>query len=170
MRQSFLTVFVIVALVGVGWTLHLAHGLQAEIQDLRGRMPSQSHTMADVDYQFSNLWFAGKDENWDLASFYLNETRSHLEWAVRVVPVRPLSNGQKLELAPILKTVEEKGIADLRTAIDHKDSGAFETAYRSMTEQCYACHEAAEKPYLHPHIPDGPSTQMINMDPKADWP
>ena len=28
MRQSFLTVFVIVALIGVGWTLHLAHGLQ----------------------------------------------------------------------------------------------------------------------------------------------
>lgn len=170
MRQRALTVLVLVALIGAGWLVYTIRNLKADIRDLRGRTPSQSHTMADVDYQFSNLWFAGKNANWPLATFYLNETRSHLEWAVRVVPVRRLSNGQMLELAPLLKSVEEMGIAGLRTAIGHEDAAEFESAYRTMTEQCYSCHEAAEKPYLHPHIPDAPSSQMINMDPNANWP
>jgi hypothetical protein len=64
--------------------------LKSEIDALRALMPSQSHAMMDVDYQFSNLWFAGTNENWPLAQFYLNETRSHLRWAVRIRPVRRL--------------------------------------------------------------------------------
>jgi hypothetical protein len=170
MKQNLLIGLVVVALAGVGWSAYTIHGLQADVKALSGKTPSQSHTMADVDYQFSNLWFAGKSGNWPLATFYLNETRSHLEWTIRIFPVRKLSNGQPLELAPILKTVEDTGIAGLKEAIGRQDPTAFEAAYRSMTEQCYSCHEAAEKPFLHPHIPDGPSTQMINMDPKADWP
>ena len=38
--------------------------------------------MADVGDHFTNLWFAGKAENWPLADFYLGETKSHLRWAV----------------------------------------------------------------------------------------
>jgi len=34
--------------------------LKAEIDELRGQLPSQSHAMMDVDYHFSNLWFAGR--------------------------------------------------------------------------------------------------------------
>ena len=52
--------------------------LKAEIEALRGMLPSQSHSMVDVEFQYANLWFAGKNQNWPLATFYLNETRSHL--------------------------------------------------------------------------------------------
>jgi hypothetical protein len=170
MKQNVLMALVAAALAGLAWSAYTIRDLKADIHDLHGKTPSQSHTMADVDYHFSNLWFAGQNANWPLATFYLNETRSHLEWAVRVVPVRPLANGQKLELAPLLKTVEENGIAGLRAAIDKQDPAAFEAAYRTTTEECFACHEAAEKPYLHPHIPEAPTSQMINMNPNADWP
>jgi cytochrome c553 len=170
MKQNLLALLVIVALAGVGWSAYEIHGLKADIATLNDKTPSQSHAMTDVDFQFSNLWFAAHKENWPLATFYLNETRSHIAWMVRLYPVRTLSNGQKLELAPLEKSVEEKGIAGLRDAIAKQDATAFEAAYRSMVEQCYSCHEAAEKPYLRPGIPEGPSTRMINMDPKADWP
>lgn len=170
MKQNVLIALVLVALVGVGWSAYKIRDLKADIHELRGRTPSQSHTMADVDYQFSNLWFAGKNANWPLATFYLNETQSHLEWAVRVVPVRPLANGQKIELGPMLKSFEDDGLAKLRAAIEKQDGADFEAAYRTMTEECFACHQAAEKPYLHPQIPEAPSTRMINMNPNADWP
>jgi hypothetical protein len=52
--------------------------LKAEIEALKALVPSQSHAMADVDYHFSNLWFAAANGNWPLAQFYLDETRSHL--------------------------------------------------------------------------------------------
>jgi len=52
--------------------------LKAEIENLTRQIPDQAHAMSDVDYHFANLWFAGQQENWPLAEFYLNETRSHL--------------------------------------------------------------------------------------------
>ncbi len=36
---------------------------------------AQSHAMIDVDYHFSNLWFAAQNANWPLAASYLNETK-----------------------------------------------------------------------------------------------
>ena len=144
--------------------------LKAEIEALRRLVPSQSHAMADVDYQFSNLWFAGKNANWPLAEFYLNETRSHLNWAVRIRPVRKLSSGAALDLRPMLQGVEGSSLTQLRTAIEKTDPKAFEAAYRQTITECYACHKLAEKPYLRPHIPESPASRMINMRPDADWP
>ena len=62
--------------------------LQDEIERLKKIVPDQAHAMQDVDYHFTNLWFAAQQGNWPLAKFYLNETRSHLRWAVRINPVR----------------------------------------------------------------------------------
>jgi hypothetical protein len=139
--------------------------LKAEIAELRGQIPSQSHAMMDVDYQFTNLWFAVRHGNWPLANFYLNETRSHLNWTVRLRPVRKLSNGADLPLAPILKSVEQNGLAHIKAALDAKDRKAFSSAYRQTIEECYQCHQAAEKPFLRPHIPDGPATRIVDMQP-----
>src|SRR5262245_45174971 len=67
--------------------------LKEEIERLKGMVPDQSHVMKDVAYHFSNLWFAGQARNWPLAAFYVNETRSHLRWAVRVRPLRQTTAG-----------------------------------------------------------------------------
>ena len=144
--------------------------MRAEIDALKRLVPSQSHAMADVDYQFANLWFAAQNANWPLAEFYLNETRSHLNWAVRIRPVRKLSSGQELDLRPMLQGVEGSSLTQLRTAISKQDSKTFDAAYRQTITECYACHKLAEKPYLRPQIPDQPATRMINMRPNADWP
>lgn len=141
--------------------------LKAQIDTLRGLVPSQSHAMADVDYHFANLWFAAKNSNWPLAEFYINETKSHLNWAVRIRPVRRLSSGAELDLRPVLQGVESSSLADLRVSIGKRDHKAFETAYRQTLGACYACHTAAEKPYLRPHIPEAPGTRMIDLRPHA---
>ncbi|HEU4616499.1 MAG TPA: hypothetical protein VFV10_00575 [Gammaproteobacteria bacterium] len=134
--------------------------LKAEIDELKRLLPSQSHTMADVEFHFANLWFAGKEENWPLATFYLNETRSHLGWTVRLHPVRRISTGD-LDLRPILENVEKSGLADLKKAIDAKDEKAFEASYRATLNQCYACHVASEKPFLRPEIPEAPESRLM---------
>jgi hypothetical protein len=137
--------------------------LREEIATLKGMLPSQSHTMMDVEFHFANLWFAGKAANWPLATFYFNETRQHLGWAVRVVPIRRLAGGGQLDLRPMLKGIEETGLAPIKAAIDKSDGAAFEAAYRQMLTQCLACHTAAEKPYLRPEIPKAPPSALIDM-------
>jgi len=140
--------------------------LKAEIETLKGMLPSQSHSMVDVEYNYANLWFAGKNQNWPLATFYLNETRSHLNWTVRLRPVRKLANGGDLDLRPILKGIEDGGLATIKAAIDKHDGGAFEAAYKGMLGQCIACHEAAEKPFLRPDVPKAPPSPLIDMRPR----
>ena len=143
-----------------------AAALKAEIDALRALVPSQSHAMMDVDYHFSNLWFAAANDNWPLAQFYLNETRSHLNWAVRIRPVRRLSTGGEFDLRPMLQGVENTPLAALRTAVEKRDRPSFEQAYRQTMDACFACHQTAEKPYLRPHIPEAASSRMIDFRPK----
>ena len=139
--------------------------LKAEIETLRSVVPSQSHAMADVDYQFSNLWFAARNGNWPLAEFYLNETRSHLGWAVRIRPVRRLSNGGQFDLRPMLESVDGTVLASLHDSIARHDKKTFEQAYRQTIDACFACHQAAEKPFLRPHSPEAPASRIIDFRP-----
>ena len=73
--------------------------LKAEVERLKGLVPDQSHAMKDVGYHFANLWFAAEKKNWPLADFYASETRSHLRWAVRIIPVRKDPQGHEIRLA-----------------------------------------------------------------------
>ena len=139
--------------------------LKAEVEQLRGMLPSQSHAMADVDYQFANLLFASARHNWPLATFYRNETRSHIGWTVKLRPIRKLASGQDLDLRPLQQAIEQSGLTQIRAALDKHDNKAFEAAYRATMGQCHACHVASEKPFLLPRIPDSPATRMIDMQP-----
>lgn len=144
--------------------------LQAEIERLKQIVPDQAHAMQDVEYHFTNLWFAGNQSNWDLAQFYFNETKSHLRWAVRIIPVRKDNAGQEIKLQDILEAVENTPLKQLDDSIKAKDREKFAAAYEFTLASCYSCHKAADKPYLRPRIPEHPASTMMNFDPNATWP
>ncbi len=144
--------------------------LRAEVARLKGIVPDQSHAMSDVAYHFSGLWFAGQHTNWPLAQFYLDETRSHLKWAVRIIPIRKNPAGMEVDLNGIREAVDHTLLADIHKAIGNKDVVAFAHAYRLTLEGCYACHKASGKPFLRPQIPTAPTMHIINLDPEAQWP
>ena len=144
--------------------------LRAELDRLRGIVPDQSHAMSDVAYHFANLWFAGQRQNWPLAQFYLDEARSHLKWAVRIIPVRKDPAGQDVDLNQIREAVGTTLLADLNKTIASKSVTAFTNAHRLTLEGCYSCHKASGKPFLRPQIPAVPSVHILNLDPEAKWP
>jgi hypothetical protein len=144
--------------------------LDARVKALEGLIPDQALIMADVADHFINLWFAGKCKNWPLADFYLGETRSHLHWAVRRIPVRKDNAGYDVKLVEILQAFENGPLKPLKGAIDGKDRLAFESAYRLTLTGCYSCQKASDKPYLRPRVPTEPVSSIINFDPKASWP
>lgn len=144
--------------------------LRAEIKRLQEVAPDQAHAMISAAYHFNNLWFAARAENWPLAEFYWGETRSHLRWAVRVIPTRKDSANQEVNLKAILEAVENSPLKQLQEAIKLKDREKIVAAYKFTLDSCYACHKAVEKPYLRPQIPERPAETLVNFDPKADWP
>ncbi|MEX0936942.1 MAG: hypothetical protein WDZ59_03720 [Pirellulales bacterium] len=144
--------------------------MESDVEQLQGKAPDQAHAMVSVAYHFNNMWFAAEAENWPLAEFYWNETRSHLRWAVRIIPVRKDNAGQEIQLAEILEAFENSPLAQLQQAIVEKDREAFSSAYRFAVEGCYTCHKASDKPYLRPQVPQVPAEPSINFDPNANWP
>ena len=139
--------------------------LERQVKELSGRVPGQAHVMADIAYHFGNLWYAAKAGNWPLAEFYLNEARSHLRWAVRVRPVRPLSNGGELQVADMLAVMEKTTLKDLQERVAERDAKHFAASYEQVLASCYACHVAAEKPYLRLHVPERVPETMVEFDP-----
>jgi hypothetical protein len=143
--------------------------LREEVARLKRLVPSQSHAMQDVSYHYTNLWFAGQKANWPLAQFYLNETRSHLAWAVRIIPKRRVSTGE-VDLDGIREAFNDAYLAKVQQAIDAKSTTRFADAYKLSLEGCYACHKASEKPFLRPQVPTQSEAQIVNFDPNAKWP
>ena len=139
--------------------------LQQTLAELRGQVPGQSHTMIDVAQHFNGLWFAVRAKNWPLAGFYLDETKSHLRWSIRVKPVRKLANGTPLNLGEMLAGVEQGALKLLDDSIARQDQARFVSAYKTMLASCYACHVAAEFPFLRLRLPDRPVDPLIEFDP-----
>jgi hypothetical protein len=138
--------------------------LKKEIETLKGKVPDQSHAMKDVAYHFTNLWFAGQNENWPLAKFYCDETRAHLKWAVRIIPVRKISGGE-LPLQPMLEGIDQSFFVPLQKTIDAHNLADFSKAYHQTLDGCYACHAAAEKPFLRLKVPEEPEVRIIEFSP-----
>ena len=144
--------------------------LRAEVAQLKANAPSQSHTMSDVGYHWANLWFAGEKKNWPLATFYLQETRQHILWTIRLRPVRKGADGKDVNLVPIFEGIDTSAFKAMAEAIQQQNAQTFAAAYRVAREACYGCHKASGKPYLRPMIPTASAQTIINFDPAATWP
>ncbi len=144
--------------------------MRDEILRLRSLVPSQSHAMADVGYHWANMWFAGQQKNWPLATFYFDESHQHILWSIKIRPIRKDDAGKQVDLQAIFDAIDSSSFAAVKEAIAQKDLAKFSAAYKVALESCYACHKASSKPYLRPMIPLAPPQPLINFTPEAQWP
>jgi len=144
--------------------------LRADVARLKANAPSQSHTMSDVGYHWTNLWFAAEKKNWPLAQFYFEESRAHILWTIQLRPVRKGPDGNDVNLVPIFESIDTSAFKAVADAIQTQNSTAFSAAYRETLQACYGCHKTSGKPYLRPMVPTEPGQSIINFDGAATWP
>jgi hypothetical protein len=146
--------------------------LPAEVARLKELVPSNSHLMMDVQWHWTNLWFAGQAKNWPLAQYYFNESRNHIQWFVKKSPTLRSAgpDREEVNIEGIFEGIDTSSLNDVKTAIAKKDSAQFASTYRIMLESCYSCHKSAGRPYLRPMIPTTQVQSMVNLDPNATWP
>jgi hypothetical protein len=144
--------------------------LRADVARLKANAPSQSHTMSDVGYHWTNLWFAAEKKNWPLAAFYFQESRSHILWTIRLRPVRKGPDGNDVNLMPIFEGIDSSAFKAVAEAIQSQNPAAFSAAYRETLQACYGCHKAAGLTFLRPEVPTMPAQTIINLDGAATWP
>jgi len=145
--------------------------LPQEVATLRQLIPTNSTIMMDVQWHWTNLWFAGKRRNWPLAQYYFNEARGHIQQLVRKNPtIRNNVEQKDVDLQGIFDGIDTSSLAMVKDAIEKKDGSEFEKNYRTMLESCYACHKSVGRPYIRPQIPTGQVQAIVNMDTTAVWP
>lgn len=144
--------------------------LAADVANLKSLLPTQSHTMTDAGYHWSNLWFAAEKKNWPLARYFFDEARQSIRWTIVLRPVRQLPGGGTVDIKGIFTAVDMSAFATVQLAIEDQNHAEFVTAYKQALEACYSCHKAAARPELRPMVPTVPPTTLINFDPAAKWP
>jgi len=78
--------------------------------------------------------------------------------------VRRTTTGE-IDLRGILDGMDRSLLAGVQKTIEARDPATFAKAYRDALSGCYACHQASEKPYLRPRVPDAPEGRMIEFSP-----
>jgi len=110
-----------------GW---LSGTQEEKFDEVANQFGGFSRTMVEVAYRYSELYWAGQDENWDYADHQLEHMLEVLEDGLKRRPARAESAQDFIN-----HTVPE--IEDL---IINEDKEAFLQGFRSLTSACNACH------------------------------
>lgn len=110
-------------------------------------VPGFGEFMSGIQIHHAKLWFAGKNENWELADFEVQEIIEMLEDVKTYQSARPES--EKIDMI-------EPALDSVTHTIDRKDLAGFELAFRNLTATCNNCHRATDHAFNVVKIPDSP--------------
>jgi hypothetical protein len=106
----------------------------------RSYAPGLGELMSLNQMRHAKLWFAGRDRNWPLARYEVDELQEGLDDVVRYHPVH---EGSPLPLSALVPKIMDPPLAEMRRAIETEDPRAFLAAYDDLTAGCNGCHRAA---------------------------
>jgi hypothetical protein len=115
------------------------HGsqLQAKVDSLQQKLnsaykPGLGEFMLGIQEHHAKLWFAGINQNWELADFEVHEIGETLDDIKLYCTDRP-------EVKSI--TMIDPAIAGISKAIRSKDEGGFKKGFIELTSACNTCHK-----------------------------
>jgi hypothetical protein len=105
--------------------------------------------MSNMQRYMDKLYFAGTEQNWKLAEFYLHEIHEQVE---AIEEAHITEDGLNLsQLAP--EHLETQIQSCSHVAREH-DAGAFLEHYHTLVNQCNACHLTTRHGFIQIRIPD----------------
>lgn len=110
-----------------GW---LKGSTDEKLEEVAHQLGGFSRTMVEVSYRFSELYWAGEDENWKYADHQLEHIIEAMEDGLKRRPVRAASAVEFME----------KTIPEMEEAIASEDKDSFLAGYKTFTAGCNACH------------------------------
>jgi hypothetical protein len=113
-------------------------------QQVERQLRGFDKTMVEVGYRFTELYFAGQDQNWDYAQYQIEKLETALRLGLERRPKRAASAQSFLtESLPATLEVVEKADSDL-----------FQVEIERLRSACMNCHVLEEVPYFTVEIPE----------------
>ena len=152
MRTIFISLFVVSLLACNQQTHDGGQNLQHQIDSLRNKMnhaytPGVGDFMSSIQMHHAKLWFAGKNENWELANFEMEEIQESLDDIQQYCADSPSIKPLPMIFAPL---------DSVKRAISEKNIVKFKSGFNLLTNTCNNCHKAANHAFNVIRIPDLP--------------
>lgn len=112
-----------------------------------GYKPGFGEFMTNIQLHHAKLWFAGQNNNWELAGFEIHEIMESMDGIKQYQPERKETERIGM-IGPAIDSVN--------TAIEQKDILKFRNSYRLLTSTCNNCHKAVSFEFNVVKIPDTP--------------
>jgi hypothetical protein len=125
---------------------------EQQLKTLADIQPGLGTVMIEYSRRFAAAYYAAKGGNWKMAEYQLKEMPEIQEVAENTRPKR----------APMLKSFEETGLANLMATVKEKNWKKFEVAYKDATEGCNGCHAANDYGYIKYELPKSSPSPTSN--------
>jgi len=120
---------------------------EEQLKTLAEIQPGLGTVMIEYGSRYTNLYYAAKGGNWDLAAYQLKEAREIQEVGETTRPAR----------ASALKAFETSYLDPLDAAIKAKEFKKFDKAFKDGIEGCNGCHAGQGFPYIKYQLPKAPT-------------
>ncbi len=118
-----------------------------EVQSANMYKPGFGEFMTTIQIHHAKLWFAGKNKNWKLAEFELNEINETIDAIQQFQKERKES-----QALPILN----RAIDSVHMAIQQQNLKLFVQSFTRLTNTCNTCHQSVNFGFNVVKIPDAP--------------
>jgi hypothetical protein len=162
-RPIVVTMIAIAAAVAVAIGLVASPGLAAGPESPSSPhateyLPSISDLMiATIQPRHERLWRAEQDGNWEFATYELGNLGGAFR---RLGQAHPTEHD--ISFPDMIASVTEQPFKNLRSAIQSKDSAAFDKAYADLTDACNSCHQALNHGVVQIRVPSRTSASDLD--------
>lgn len=104
-----------------------------------------SHRMKAAQRKMLDTHTLQQAGQWDEALAMAGRMQSSVSKSVAAIPVQKSASGADVDLRPFLTAWEKGPLADLKSALEKKDSKRSAAAFVALRQQCIACHSALGK-------------------------
>jgi len=123
-----------------GW---LRGSSDEKFEQLEKQLRGFDKTMVEVGYRFTELYFAGKDRNWEYAEYQVEKIDAAIRLGIERRPKRAGSARYFLE----------EDLPAFRAGLKARDAKKFDKAFAQMRQSCIRCHARERVPYFSVQIP-----------------
>ncbi len=150
----------LIGIIGILLTLSIFMSFYSmiKIQDLENRFTSNfkeskdeekheefelAEKMMYLQRYSEKLFFSGKQKNWELAEFYLEEME---ETAEKVIKANQFEQG--VNISAQMKEMLLPKIQELQEKVKQKNPQEFEKSYKAMLMNCNGCHMISKHGFI----------------------
>ena len=116
---------------------------QEKLETIENQFRGFDMAMVETGYRYQELYWAGKDENWEYADYQLEKIQKALENGLERRPKRKSSAQHFLTVT----------LPQMNEALKKRDTVVFNKNFQMLTNSCVSCHAMEKVPFFNVKTP-----------------